>query len=73
MPQLPGKARDSKKAPITPKREFSDDDWNDSDNEPLHLLERPKQIPSLPDETPNSGNSRTGGTPVDDGLTQTRV
>jgi hypothetical protein len=41
--KLPGKAKDIKKrASVTPERKFSDDDWNDSDNEPFHLLGRTK-------------------------------
>ena len=72
--RLPGKVKDiKKKASVTPERDFSDDDWNDSDNEPLHLLGRPKQIPFLPGEIQNSRNNSTGETPVNDGLTQIHV
>jgi hypothetical protein len=56
--KLPGKVKYiKKKASVTPEREFSDDDWNDSDNDPLHLLGRPRKIPSLPCEIQNSGNN----------------
>jgi len=72
--RLPGKVKDiKKKASVTPERDFSDDDWNDSDNKPLHSLGRTKQIPSLPGEIRNSGNNSTGETPVNDGLTQIHV
>ena len=72
--KLPGKAENIKKrASITPEREFSDDDWNDSDNLPLHLLGRPRQISSLPGEIQNSGSNSTESAPVNDVPTQIHV
>jgi hypothetical protein len=72
--KLPGKAKDvKKKILVTPEREFSDDDWSDSDDEPLHLLRRPRQIPSFPDEIQNSGENSTERAPVNDGRTQIHV
>jgi hypothetical protein len=69
--KIPGKVKDvRKKTLVNPEKEFSDDDWSDSDDEPLHLLGRPRQIPSFPDATQNTGEdgARANGT-----TTQTHV
>jgi hypothetical protein len=72
--KLPGKVKDvKKKTLVTPEREFSDDDWSDSDDKPLHLLGRPRQIPSFPDETQNLGENNIERAPVNDGPTQIYV
>jgi hypothetical protein len=68
--KLPGRAS-RKKGEITPVRESLDDDWNDSDNEPLHLLGRPKHIPSLPVEAQKFRNDGAREIPDNDGLMPT--
>jgi hypothetical protein len=72
--KLPGKLKEVKeKTVVTPEREFLDDDWTDGDNEPLHLLGRPRQIPSFQDEIQNSGDNSTERAPVNDGPTKIHV
>jgi hypothetical protein len=68
--KFPGKVKDVKtKTLVTPEKEFSEDDWSDSDDEPLYLLGRPRQIPSFPDETQNTGENSLERAPVNDTTT----
>jgi hypothetical protein len=52
----PGRGRDRKGIKPPPEKGQSDDDWNDSENEPLHLAGRPRLLTFFNERPQDSEN-----------------
>jgi hypothetical protein len=62
----PGRKRARKGTVPTTETKQSYDDWSETEDEPLYLLERPKIIPSSRDKSPNFENKGTTDVTVTD-------